>query len=196
MNLVLIGFMASGKTAVGRRVARKLGYRFLDTDQFIEAELGRTISDIFATEGEAYFRALESRLARSLGTLHNHVIATGGGMALAPGNLEALRQAGPVIFLRADPAEIIRRLERDTRRPKVQGGDLEQRVRQLYGERMPTYVQADVVIDTAGKSVNWVAGEVLRQVGRFLGTRQPPGPPPAGPQPDPAPAPDAGATQE
>ncbi len=162
MNLVLIGFMASGKTSVGRRVARRLGYRYLDSDHFIESELGCTIADLFATKGEPHFRALESRLAKRFSALTNTVISTGGGMPITPGNLDALKKAGVVLFLNADVDEIIQRLERDTRRPKVQGGELREKVLRLHGERLPVYSQADVVVDTKGKSVNRVAGEVIR----------------------------------
>ena len=162
MNLILVGFMASGKTSVGRRVARRLGYRFLDTDHFIESQLGCSIAELFASKGEAHFRALESRLARRLSALTNTVVATGGGLPVTPGNFEALRAAGVIVFLNADVDEIIQRLQRDTRRPKVQGGDLRDKVLKLHGERFPVYSKADVIVDTKGKSVNFVAGDVIR----------------------------------
>lgn len=172
MNLVLVGFMASGKTSVGRRVARRLGYRFLDTDHFIEGELGCTIAELFATKGEAHFRDLESRLARRLSALTNTVIATGGGMPVTPGNFDALRKAGVVVFLDADIDEIVQRLERDTRRPKVQGGELREKALRLHGERVPVYRQADVVVDTKGKSVNRVAGDLIRLAAEAMHARE------------------------
>jgi shikimate kinase len=171
MNFVLVGFMASGKTSVGRRVARRLGYRFLDTDHFIESELGCTIAELFERKGEAHFRALEARLARRLSALTNTVISTGGGMPVPPENVAALRAAGIVIFLNADVDEIVQRLERDTRRPKVQGGDLREKVLRLHGERLPFYRLADVIVDTKGKSVNRVAGDVIRLAGDALRAR-------------------------
>jgi len=171
MNVVLIGFMASGKSSVGRRVARRLGYRFLDTDRFIESELGCTVAELFATKGEAYFRELEFRLARRLSALTNTVIATGGGMPAAPGNLAALKAAGIVVFLNAAVEEIVQRLERDTRRPKVQGGELKEKVLHLHAARLPLYAQADVIVDTAGKSVNRVAGDVIRLTAEALHAR-------------------------
>jgi shikimate kinase len=164
MNLVLVGFMASGKSTVGRRIARKLGYCFLDTDQFIEREMGCTIAELFATKGESYFRAIESRLARGLVSLHNTVISTGGGMAISPGNLDALKLAGRVVFLKAAIEDIIKRLERDTRRPKIAGTNLRETVERLYAERMPVYLQCEIVVETASKSLGWVAGEVIRRV--------------------------------
>jgi shikimate kinase len=167
MNVVLIGFMASGKTSVGRRVAKRLGYRFMDTDQFIESQQGRAIGDIFATEGEPYFRALETRLLRRLRAFTNYVFSTGGGIITTPGNLELLKQIGAVVFLKADPEEILRRLQHDKRRPKVQGGDLRATVLSLLGERLPLYERADVVIETLGKTPNQVAGEVIRLAAGF-----------------------------
>ncbi len=172
MNLVLVGFMASGKTSVGRRVARRLGYRFLDTDHFIEEELGCTIAELFAAKGEAHFRELESRLARRLSALTNTVVATGGGMPVTPGNFDALRKAGVVVFLDADVEEILQRLGRDTRRPKVQGGELREKVLGLHGERLPVYRQADVIVDTKGKSVNRVAGDLIRLAAEAMHARQ------------------------
>ncbi|MDH4246904.1 MAG: shikimate kinase [Deltaproteobacteria bacterium] len=164
MNVVMVGFMGSGKTAIGRRLAQRLGYRFLDTDHYIESELGRTINDIFAQEGEAYFRQLETALAVRLSRLTNHVISTGGGMVATPGNMELLRQAGTVVFLNADVEEILQRLERDTKRPMLKGHDLRERTTRLLEERMPFYLQSHWVIPTHGKSVNRVAGEIIRKI--------------------------------
>jgi len=165
MNVILIGFMASGKTAVGKRLAQRLGYGFLDTDHFIESELGCTVADIFSIEGESYFRELESRLAGRLAALNNTVIATGGGLPTTPGNLERLRRAGLVLFLKADTEDILRRLERDTRRPKVKEGDRRETVTRLLADRLPLYEEADVVISTGGKSINRVCAEILQALG-------------------------------
>jgi shikimate kinase len=167
MNVLLIGFMASGKTTIGRRLARRLGYRFLDTDHYIEEELGQTVAEVFATAGEARFRELESRLARRLHRLDNTIVATGGGMPVTPGNLDLLKQAGPVIFLKADTEDILRRLERDTRRPIVQGGNLRDRVTGLLEQRLPTYGQADLTVETGGKGMARVTGEIIRFMGGF-----------------------------
>ncbi len=181
MNLVLVGFMASGKTAVGRRIARRLGYGFLDMDQHIEREVGCSISQLFEIEGEAYFRTLETRLLSHLHKLDNYVVSTGGGVLTTEGNLEILRKVGVTAFLNADREEILKRLERDTRRPKLQEGGLEETVARLLDERMPLYTQCDITIDTKGKTANRVAGEIIRGLSRAAsekGTRQP-GEPPA-----------------
>lgn len=170
MNVVLVGFMASGKTSVGRRVAKRLGYRFMDTDQFIEAEQGCTINDIFGYQGEAYFRELESQLLERLKRCDSYVFSTGGGILTTPGNLERLREIGVLVFLKADTEDIITRLSNDTRRPNARAEDpeaLRARVLGLLEVRMPLYEQADIVIETLGKTPNQVAGEVIRRVAGF-----------------------------
>ena len=186
MNVVMIGFMASGKTSVGRRVAKRLGFCFMDMDQFIEQEQGRTISEIFATEGEPYFRALETGLLRRLTHHDNTVISCGGGVVTTPGNLPLLKQIGAVVFLNADPEDIIRRLEHDTRRPKVQGGDLRQRVTTLLAQRLPLYEQADVAVQTLGKTPNQVAGEVIGKIAGHAKTAPAPPAPASSKDGDPA----------
>ncbi len=164
MNLVLVGFMGSGKTGVGRRIAQRLGYGFLDMDQYIEGQAGCTIAQLFKEKGEAYFRRLESRIADRVHKLDNYVISTGGGILTSEGNLEKLNRAGLTIFLNADPEDILKRLERDTRRPKLKEGDLRETVTKLLGERMALYSQSAIIAPTKGKSVNRVAGEIIRMV--------------------------------
>lgn len=174
MNLVLVGFMASGKSSIGRRVARRLGFRFTDTDHFIEDEAGTTIPEIFEHEGEAGFRRRESRLLERLHRLDGYVFATGGGIVTPPGNVERLRRLGLVIFLKADPEDILRRLEHDTRRPLMaDADDRRERVMRLLAERLPLYEQAHIVIETRGKTPNQVAGEVIRRVSAWRGASEP-----------------------
>ncbi|MBI4081748.1 MAG: shikimate kinase [Candidatus Lambdaproteobacteria bacterium] len=168
MNLILIGMMGSGKSSVGRRIARRLGYRFLDTDRYIEERTGRTIAQLFAEQGEPHFRELETRLASHLHLLGNHVVATGGGMAIAPGNLDLLRGAGTVVFLDAEIDDMLARLEHDTRRPKLREGELRETVIRLLAERRALYEQADLTIKTAGLTPNRVAGLVIRRVAEHL----------------------------
>lgn len=185
MNLVLVGFMGSGKTVVGRNISRRIGYGFLDTDHFIEKELGCTIADIFSEKGEAHFRKLETSLAERLDQLDNYVIATGGGILTTPGNLDRLRRAGVVVFLKADPEGIYARLQRDTKRPKLRGGDLRETVERLLAERMPLYDQSDIVVETKGKAINRVVGEIIQRAAEFRAeARAVPGEPPPGAPPD------------
>ena len=194
MNLVLVGFMASGKTAVGRRIAQRLGYGFLDMDHHIEREMGCSISQLFEIEGEAYFRTLETRLLSHLHKLDNYVVSTGGGVLTSEGNLEILRKVGVSVFLNADRGEILKRLERDTRRPKLKEGGLEETVTRLLDERLPIYTQCDITIDTKGKTLNRVAGEIIRglsQAESEEGTPQPGERDSAQPATEPAAAPEA-----
>lgn len=167
MNLILVGFMASGKTTIGRRLSQRLGYSFLDTDQFVESEIGCSIAELFSIQGEEYFRTLETRLAGRLTRMENSVIATGGGMIMTPGNLERLRAAGILIFLKAAREDLITRLERDTRRPKVRNGDIGETVTKMMDERLPTYSQSDIIVETKSKSINRVCTEILRKVSEF-----------------------------
>ena len=167
MNVVLVGFMASGKTSIGKRLAQRLGYAFLDTDHYIENQIGCSISDIFALQGEEYFRNLESKLAERLRQLHNSVIATGGGMIVGKGNLERLRAAGTVVFIKASMEDILQRLERDTRRPKAQQGDQRETLTRMMTERLPIYEQSAIIVETPNKSVNRVCGEIIQRVGEF-----------------------------
>src|SRR5512141_2997972 len=109
-NIILSGFMATGKSTVGRRLAIVLGYDFLDLDTLIAAEAGMPISQIFSSQGEAAFRGLEARMAERAGSRAGCVIATGGGTIVNPRNLEVLRRGGVVVTLAASPETIVARL--------------------------------------------------------------------------------------
>ena len=165
MNLVLVGFMGSGKTAVGRRLAKRLGYHFLDTDRYIEDQTGLTVVQIFEHQGEAHFRELERRLAVNLYKVSNTVISTGGGMLFTPGNPESLKKAGPMVYLKAAEAAILERLGRNNNRPLASGEGWEDNIRQLLAQRSPLYETADLIIPTEDKSINQVAGEIIRHLG-------------------------------
>jgi shikimate kinase len=168
-NLVLIGYRGSGKTRVGREVARKLGWRLVDTDELIEAAAGRCIRDIFAHDGQEHFRALETRIIEQVVGAGRQVIAVGGGAVLSAGNRSRLRQAGICIWLTAPAAELYRRLKADPRSGKTRpalsrrGGLAE--VRHLLAQRRPLYAElADHVVPTRTRSIEDVATAVLRAV--------------------------------
>src|SRR5438105_1675476 len=152
----LIGFMATGKTSVGRIVASRLGRPFVDTDALIEAEAGRSVPRIFAEDGEAAFRRLEAQaVARAAGP-GGSVIATGGGVVLSRKNMDRLRQHGLIVALRADPQAILARVGRAGDRPLL-GDDPEGRVHRLLEERSEFYREADVVVETSALSLDAVA---------------------------------------
>ncbi len=172
-NLVLTGFMGTGKSEVGRLVARKLGRPFVDMDALIEAREGRTIADIFAQEGEAYFRRVEAQIVRELARRTGLVIATGGGALLSPENREAMTATGIVICLWADEDTLLRRLRGDETRPLLARPDREEALRVLLRRRTPLYQQLPYHIDTTGKSVARVADEVIALYTRVLSGESP-----------------------
>lgn len=149
MNIVLIGLMGSGKSAVGRLVAQNLGFDFVDTDQLVASSAGKTIPDIFAAEGEAGFRRRESAALNSLMGRQRHVIATGGGIVTRPENLPLLKQLGFVVWLNADAETLRRRTSRSHDRPLLRTEDPAAKLRELFAARAPLYEHAsDLKITT------------------------------------------------
>ncbi len=138
-NLVLIGFMGTGKSSVGRQVAESLGFRFVDTDQLVIRMAGKPIPRIFSEDGEARFRELESEALRQCAGADGQVIATGGGIVTQPGNHELLRQAGHVVWLRARPEVVLNRVSRNRDRPLLQTEDPLATIRDLYASRVELY---------------------------------------------------------
>lgn len=145
-NIALVGFMGVGKTTVGGILAHLLQYEFLDTDRIIEARENRRISDLFATEGEAYFREKEHALCRELESTTGKVISTGGGLFVNPANQESLRRHALVACLWASPETIYARLRHQTHRPLLQTPDPLATIRELLERRSPAYRQADVLV--------------------------------------------------
>lgn len=167
-NIVLIGFMGSGKSTVGRRLARRIGYGYVDTDQMIEAKVGKKVAEIFDGEGEAVFRALERQAVEKASSGKVRVIACGGGAVLDPQNVKMLKQNGVLIYLKASQKSLMERLERGlARRPLLRAENAEERVKELLEERVKTYESvADDIIDTDGLSPARVVDEIVaRKIG-------------------------------
>ena len=162
--IVLTGFMGTGKTVVGREIARRLDRRFLDTDDLIEEAAGMTISELFATAGEPRFRELERVAIDKACTVPGAIVATGGGAMLDAANRRRLREAGPVVCLLAGVDVIIERVGGDSTRPLLQGAGVRERIESLLRERNAAYAAADYMIDTSGRSVAAVADAVLDAV--------------------------------
>ena len=162
-NIVLIGFMGSGKSSVGLKLARVLDYKFLDTDAYIEEEYGDTIATIFASEGEAGFRTLETKTLRKLKqNLHGYVISTGGGMPLREENVTLLHELGHVVFLKTSKEVIYERLKDDRSRPLLQGDNPMQKIEELLAYRTPIYeAAADSVTMTDGESFYQIIKEIM-----------------------------------
>ena len=155
-NIVLMGFMGAGKTTIGKKLANALKYEFIDTDEWIEKEQGRKISDIFAEDGEAVFRDMETDLLKRLqGREEKFVLSIGGGMPVREQNRALLRNLGIVIYLKTSKEEIIRRVSGNKNRPLLQGGDLEEKVTNLMNARAQIYVETahmEVITDRKNPS--------------------------------------------
>ena len=161
-NIVLIGFMGSGKTSIGMKLARVFSYEFLDSDCRIEEEQQKTINDIFAEQGETVFRNMETELLKRLSEKQEKfVLGTGGGMPMREENVVILKQIGFVIFLKAGQEELIKRLTNDTTRPLLAAGDIRDKVETLYAKRLPIYeAAADYILETDGKSFYEIIKEI------------------------------------
>jgi shikimate kinase len=161
----LIGLPGSGKSTVGRQLARRLQLSFSDSDQAIEARLGCSIREFFEREGEARFRDIEAEVIDGLSQQGACVLSTGGGAVLRPENRERLRARGQVIYLKSHPEELIRRLRHDTSRPLLQVADPMAKLRELFSARDPLYRQtAHFVIETGRPSVATLVNMIVMQL--------------------------------
>ena len=163
VNIALIGFMGTGKTSVGRLVAEQLHFDYLDTDEVIQSRTGRTITEIFSTDGEAAFRKMEQELVVELAARTKTVIATGGGLPMNPQNLVSLKTHALVVCLWASPEKIWERVKNQTHRPLLHDPDPQKKIRELLAAREPFYRQADVLLNTDLRSVREVAQQVVHQ---------------------------------
>lgn len=162
VNLYLVGFMGTGKSTVGRAVAHKLGFTFVDSDVEIERLQGRTINDIFAQDGEPAFRALEREFIERGHPAERAVIACGGGLVVQPGMLETLKSKGVVVCLHASIETILDRTGRHRTRPLLAVDDPEERVRTLFAQREPVYNRCGTVILTDARPLHDITAHVVR----------------------------------
>lgn len=163
-NVVLFGFMGTGKTVVGKEVARRLRMQFVDMDDVIEEKEGCSISEIFAQKGESYFRQVEAEVAEELSQKEGLVIATGGGVVLNSRNVDALQSSGVGIRLTASPEVIFQRIKGETHRPLLLGPDPLKRIATLLARREPYYGRVEHRIDTSRLPLEQVVEEVVRIV--------------------------------
>jgi shikimate kinase len=165
LNVALFGFMGVGKTTVGRLLATRLEYTFVDSDTEAEKEAGMRIGEVFASLGEPAFRALERGVVQRLSAEDEQVIALGGGAVLDPLNIEHLRRSSKMVLLTASPEEISLRTRLDTTRPLLKGEDRLGRIRRLLDERRERYLAAaDMVVDTNGVPPIRVAAAIKRRL--------------------------------
>lgn len=163
-NVYLTGFMGAGKSTVGRRLARRLGYRFADLDQLIVAREGMSIPEIFASRGEVAFRDCEAAVLAEQAREQKTVFATGGGIVGRSGNRALMRESGLVVYLRATWPTLARRLVKGSGRPLADPQKGWDSVRQLWESRLPWYEEADIVIDTDQLRVDAVVDEIVARL--------------------------------
>lgn len=160
-NIVLTGFMGTGKTQVGRILSQRLGYKLMDVDDNIEREQKMKITEIFKNYGEPAFRDMESAVIKRLSEMDRAVISTGGGAVLRQENMDNLRKKGVIVCLTASPETILKRTGNNNDRPLLRVENPLQKIKELLQIRTPYYEKADIMIDTDGKSPFEVADEII-----------------------------------
>lgn len=162
MKIVLCGFMGCGKSSIGRNLAKKAKYKFIDMDYYIEKKHKMTISEMFAKKGEAFFREVESETLKEILQKDNVIIGTGGGTVINSKNVEIIKaNEGKVLFLDVPLAALQERLKRDTKRPLIQRDDRREFIEKLFAQRYDLYKNAsDEVID-AGAPINVVTKRIM-----------------------------------
>ena len=165
-SVALIGFMGTGKTAVGRALAEKLGKKFVELDAFIERKAGKTIPEIFRQDGEIAFRELEIEATKEIAGKKNMVVACGGGIVLNKINIDRLKRECVIVYLTASPSVILKRVSKGgSERPMLNADDRRLKIKELLAFRKPFYERAaDITIDTSKLSVKAVADEIMRQM--------------------------------
>jgi shikimate kinase len=164
-NIILIGFMGSGKTTIGRLISKKTGMKYLDMDRMIVKKAGMPVKKIFAVRGEEAFRDMESEAVIEAAMKKNSVIATGGGVIKRPGNIKHLKKAGFVVFLRASFETIVRRIKDRDDRPLFDMNN-QAGVKKLFRSRLPVYKKsADYTVDTDKRSAVEIAALIIKKAG-------------------------------
>ncbi|MCM8779684.1 MAG: shikimate kinase [Candidatus Omnitrophica bacterium] len=160
-NIYLVGFMGTGKSAVGKKLADKLKAKFLDLDSLIEEKEKRKIVDIFAQDGEAYFRVLEKEILKEVAVKSGLVVACGGGIVLDKDNITLMKNTGKMICLAARPEVILERVKHYRHRPLLNVADKEKKIREILKARQALYNLAHITIDTSDLSIEETAEKIL-----------------------------------
>lgn len=162
-HIYLIGFMGTGKSTVGAALAKKTDRRLLDTDEMIIERDGRSISAIFETDGEAFFRRLESDVIREIASMDEScVVSCGGGAVLLEENVKAMKSSGRIVWLNASPAEILRRVSSDNKRPLLEGKKTVSDIETMMEKRRSVYEKAgDIVIETDHMSIGDIVDKIM-----------------------------------
>ncbi len=168
-NIVLIGFMGSGKTTLGRKLAVILKRKFIDMDMQIQDYYRMSISDIFREYSEEFFRQQETSLCQNLGKAYKKIIATGGGVVKNPENIEALRKNGIIVYLKSTPESIYENTKFDKNRPLLNVEDKIGEITRLLEERAPLYEEAaDLIVDVSERNVDRCVQNIIDSVAEFL----------------------------
>jgi len=170
-NLVLVGFMGTGKTCVGKLIARKLDMEYVNTDTLIEQKEGAPIKDIFDKKGEDYFRKIEKEIIAEVSKKQKAAIDTGGGVVINSSNVRDLKKNGIIFCLNATPKEILERTKKYIHRPLLNVDDPLKEIKRLLEARKEHYKKADYQIDTTGKNADEVSAKIIAIYNRKNGTR-------------------------
>lgn len=164
MNIVIIGFMGTGKTTAARALAKELGWKYISTDEVIEDKERRSINDIFRRNGETYFRLVEKEVVKKVAELDKFVIDAGGGVVLARENMDNLKRNGRIVCLTARPEVILERTKRFRHRPLLNAKNPREKIESLLKTREPFYAQADIFIDTSDITTEEVVQEIKKKI--------------------------------
>lgn len=165
-KIILIGFMGSGKSSVGKELSKRLGIKLLDSDDCIEKQKQKSINDIFRDEGEESFRDIESEFLKEMAlSKEGFILSTGGGMPCFNDNAKMIKETGVSVYLMASPDSILERLKNDTSRPLLKEGNKLEKIKSLLSGREDYYKKAaDIIIKTDGKSVSEISDEILGEL--------------------------------
>jgi shikimate kinase len=163
-NIILTGFMGTGKTSVGMQLAKDLGYAFVDIDKLIETDQNLSVTSLFSKFGEPYFREVEAEIIQQVMMGEGQVVSTGGGAVILDANREAFKKGGYVICLTASTDVIFDRIKQETHRPLLQTADPKAKIQELLASRAKFYAQADACIDTSDKSVDDIIKAIKEKI--------------------------------
>lgn len=168
LNIVLTGFMGTGKSTVGKIIAEKLKFSFIDMDEHIEKTTGMKISEIFSKFGESRFRDIETEMVKLIIKKRGVVISTGGGVVLRDENISNLKKSGIVFCLTASENTILERVKQCKDRPLLQVNNPQEKIRELLRKRKPFYEKADFIVDTEELSAEEVAEKIIKKYERLV----------------------------
>ena len=167
-NIYLVGFMGTGKSAVGKELAFRLKRRFVDLDELIELKAKMLVSEIFAKNGEPYFRKLEKQVLKETAKEKNFIVSCGGGVVIDYDNIKIMKKTGLIACLSAKPEVILKRVSNTSRRPLLNVSNPKARIELLLKLRSPYYARADKIIDTSKLSIKEVVTKIIKMVSSRL----------------------------